>query len=73
MHGTCQITALGDNRYRFEWRVGASFVGTGTLKDGSISVDWGSDSPAIYKLNPDGSLTGTWANGRGAEFLKPAS
>jgi uncharacterized protein YecT (DUF1311 family) len=72
-HGSCRITALGDNKYRFEWQVGASYVGTGTLKDGSISVDWGSDSPAIYKLNADGSLTGTWANGRGAEFLKPAS
>lgn len=71
--GTCRITALGDGRYRFDWRVGASYTGTGLFKDGSISVDWGSDSPAIYKLNPDGSLSGTWASGRGTEFLRPSS
>lgn len=71
--GSCRITALGDNRYRFEWKVGASYVGTGLLKDGSISVEWGSDSPAVYKLNADGSLSGTWASGRGTEFLRPSS
>ena len=71
--GTCRITAMGDNRYRFEWKVGPGYVGSGVLRGDTISVEWGSDSPAIYKIQPDGSLSGTWANGRGTEFLRPAS
>lgn len=71
--GTCMITALGGGQYKFEWRAGGIYVGTGKLEGDMISVNWGSSAPAIYKVNADGTLSGTWANGRATEFLKPAS
>ena len=70
--GTVVITRVSGNTYRFDWTVGNNYSGTGTLVGNQISVEWGDTSPAIYNVQPDGSLVGTWANGSGSETLTPA-
>lgn len=70
--GTCRVTNIGENRYRFEWSVGGSYRGIGTLVGNTLTVDWGSEAPIIYKVQADGTLVGTWANGRASETLRPA-
>lgn len=69
--GTVRITALSNDRYRFDWQVGDAYTGTGTLVNNRILVDWGSDAPAIYIVNSDGTLSGTWADGQASEYLQP--
>ncbi|MCB1318123.1 MAG: fibronectin-binding protein [Leptospiraceae bacterium] len=69
--GTCRVSRISGNTYRFDWSVGNSYSGTGTLQGNRISVDWGSDAPAVYSVRPNGSLVGTWANGQATENLFP--
>lgn len=69
--GICEVTALGGNRYRFEWNAGGSFSGSGKLEGLKISVDWGGKgAPIDYTLQSDGSLMGTYANGGASETLR---
>ena len=54
------------------WEVGsASYEGEGTLAGNLLTVDWGSSTPIVYALDPDGSLTGPWDAGTGEETLTP--
>ncbi len=54
------------------WQVGAdTFQGSGPLQDGQLIIDWGQDTPVIYSVNADMSLSGTWAGGRATETLTP--
>jgi hypothetical protein len=69
--GTCRITRIGQHRYQFAWSVGASYRGIGTLVGTTLTVEWGSDSPAVYQVRSDGVLVGTWAKGTGTETLIP--
>jgi hypothetical protein len=71
-HGTLTIRRDG-NRYRFDWVIsnGDTFRGTGTLNGNTIVVDWGQKYPVIYKVGPNGVLTGTWSNGFATETLIP--
>ncbi|NDF12973.1 MAG: hypothetical protein EB060_09210, partial [Proteobacteria bacterium] len=60
--------------YSMKWRIagGTEYRGTGFLEGRVLSIDWGSDSPVEYILQPDGSLNGVWANGSAIERLTPA-
>ena len=70
--GTVKITHKERSKYTFAWKIGpSSYAGTGELKDNVMTVKWGTDSPAIYKVEPDGTLNGTWAKGKGTEILTP--
>jgi TolB-like protein len=69
--GTVQISK-GNNSYHFFWKIGNStYNGIGVLKDRTITVDWGQDSPVIYLIQDDGRLVGKWANGTASETLTP--
>ena len=70
--GTVKITRKEGSKYTFAWKIGpSSYTGTGELKDNVMTVKWGTDSPAIYEVEPDGTLNGTWAKGKGTEILTP--
>jgi hypothetical protein len=34
-------------------------------------VNWGQSAPVIYRVEDDGTLRGTWSNGRATEDLTP--
>jgi Caspase domain len=69
--GDVLITTLG-SRLRLDWKVGTSnYQGTGTLAGNLLIVDWGSTTPVVYAITPDGSLRGLWAAGAGEEVLVP--
>ena len=72
IRGAVAISRQG-NRYQFDWRVGQStYSGTGTLDGNVLMVNWGSATPVIYSLGADGTLSGLWDAGRGAEILTPS-
>ena len=59
--------------YRVVWEIGSDqFTGTGRLENRVLTVDWGTDAPAIYELQGTGRLDGTWAHGEGSELLVPS-
>lgn len=67
--GTVKIVKSGGS-YSFEWSVGESYSGTGTLQGNKLTVDWGDDYPVIYLVIESGRvLVGTWANGTATETL----
>lgn len=70
--GEVTITADGD-LYFFRWRIsdGQIFRGKGRLSGRTLTVDWEQDYPVIYQVKDDGTLTGTWGNGRAREYLTP--
>ncbi|MFL4470250.1 hypothetical protein ACERZ8_10320 [Tateyamaria armeniaca] len=69
--GTVQLVQDA-NVVSFAWRVGNStYAGTGVQEGRVITVNWGEDTPVIYVTMPDGSLHGTWADGRALERLTP--
>lgn len=70
--GKAEITKDG-HLYKVQWDInnGDLYSGTGPLDGNTLTIDWGSDAPAIYKLAPDGTLNGTWANGQAREDLTP--
>ncbi|PJZ24602.1 fibronectin-binding protein [Leptospira hartskeerlii] len=68
--GSVTITLNEDGSYNFEWSVGNSFSGTGTLSGSTLTVDWGDTYPVIYTVKNGGNrLEGTWGNGTGTEIL----
>jgi hypothetical protein len=59
-------------RFLLSWQVGSSsYRGTGRLDGNVLIVDWGSTSPVVYTLAPDGSLRGLWSNGAAEEVNTP--
>ena len=67
--GTATITA-GEDGYAIEWLIGAaSYSGTGVLEGRVLTVEWGTEAPAIYVVMPDGELHGTFEDGLGVELL----
>ena len=69
--GSVQITQSA-NVVSMAWRVGASsYIGTGVMDGRVLTVNWGADYPVVYVLMPDGSLHGTWDDGRALERLVP--
>ena len=68
--GRCDITRIGSNEYHFQWHVGTSHIGIGRVVGDTVTVDWGSGAPVIYKLQADGSPVGTWAKGTATETLR---
>jgi hypothetical protein len=69
--GTCTVSKISGNTYRFVWSVGNSYEGQGTLVGSRISVEWGDTHPVIYDVLPDGTLDGLWSNGKATETLRP--
>ncbi|TGL55340.1 fibronectin-binding protein [Leptospira wolffii] len=68
--GSVTITLNDDGSYAFDWSVGNSFSGTGTLSGNTLTVDWGDTYPVIYTVKNGGNrLEGTWGNGTGTEIL----
>ena len=61
-----------DGQIGVSWRVGSqAYRGQGALDGRVLTVDWGSATPVIYVVMPDGSLHGTWDDGRALEKLTP--
>jgi len=68
--GRVTITVKDDTAF-FRWEIaGDSFHGQGPLTGTTLVIDWGEDDPVIYRINADGTLDGTWANGRASETLR---
>ena len=69
--GNVEITGQGKD-YHLTWQVGSSsYEGDGKLAGNLLTVDWGSSTPVVYALKPDGSLAGLWDAGKGEETLTP--
>jgi tetratricopeptide (TPR) repeat protein len=73
--GTVTITGTAKG-FDEVWHTGdnsddESDQGSGTLDNNLLTVNWGGDSPIVYALAADGSLTGLWDSGEGEETLKP--
>ena len=69
--GNVEITGQG-KAYHLTWQVGSSsYEGDGKLAGNLLTVDWGSSTPVVYALKPDGSLAGLWDAGNGEETLTP--
>ena len=69
--GTVQITQSA-NVVSMAWQVGASsYIGTGVQDGRVVTVKWGANHPVIYVVMGDGSLHGTWDDGRALERLVP--
>lgn len=67
--GTATISASEDG-YAIEWLIGAaSYSGIGVLDGRVLTVEWGTEAPAIYVVMPDGELHGTFEDGLGVELL----
>jgi hypothetical protein len=67
--GTVTVTQTGDT-YNFSWEVGESYTGTGYLKEGKMTVDWGDEYPVVYEVRQGGNLLiGLWADGTATEIL----
>jgi TIR domain len=69
-----QVTITVDSDvFNFHWRIssGQTYLGSGRLRGRLISVDWGQQYPVTYRLDDDGILRGTWANGTASEDLVP--
>ncbi len=70
--GFVVITKGSGNTCNFAWTLPTEkYTGSGELKDGRLSVNWGAPDPVIYVVESDGELRGTWANGEGTEELIP--
>ncbi|TGJ99729.1 fibronectin-binding protein [Leptospira semungkisensis] len=68
--GSVAVTLNDDGTYNFEWSVGNTFSGTGSLNGNTLTVDWGDTYPVIYTVKNGGTrLEGTWGNGSGTEIL----
>ena len=68
--GTVTIRRSG-NTYYFNWSVGTTYSGQGTLSGDQLTVNWGDQYPVIYTVQEDGALlVGTWGNGTGTETLR---
>jgi len=69
--GTATIAAEADG-YVIEWLIGAaSYNGIGVLEGRVLTVEWGTEAPAIYVVMPDGELHGTFEDGLAVELLTP--
>lgn len=61
------------SEFLFEWRFADNQIikGTGHMNGDTVVVEWGANYPAIYQIQPDGVLKGTWDNGKATETLTP--
>ncbi len=67
--GTVEIADTG-SAVGMTWNVGSqNYAGQGQLDGRVLTVNWGAAAPVIYVVMPDGSLHGTWDNGRALEKL----
>jgi hypothetical protein len=69
--GTALVQQRTDGTFLFLWRIGNFQRGIGTVEGKTVTVDFGDAFPAVYQIEPDGSLSGTWANGKASERLTP--
>jgi len=74
--GSVLITGDAEHGFTFAWTIGQeNYSGHGTLSGNKLTVDWGEDTPVVYKVSKDGSkLDGRWGkNGKGKETLTRSS
>jgi len=69
--GLALVLDRGDGNYEFLWRIDAIHAGIGKLEGNTMTVFVGEEHPAIYQVEPDGTLRGTWANGQATERMTP--
>lgn len=69
--GIALVVDRGHGHYEFLWRIGAVHTGVGKLDGNTMLVYVGNEHPAVYQIEPDGSLAGTWANGQASERMTP--
>jgi len=54
------------------WQIGGdNYTGRGLIEGRVVAIDWGSETPVVYIVMPDGELHGTWDDGRALERLTP--
>ncbi len=70
-NGVADITEQG-GAVEFTWVVaGDTMRGQGSRDGRVVTVDWGASTPVIYVVMPDGTLHGTWDDGKALEKLTP--
>lgn len=69
--GLVLVQPRADGRFEFVWRIGTFHRGIGTLDGNVVTVEFGDLHPAVYEIGADGTLTGTWADGKASERLTP--
>ncbi len=58
-----------NGRYQIIWEIkGETYYGSGILENDLLKINWDGDL-VIYFIKEDGTLLGTWANGRGTDNL----
>ncbi len=72
-HGEAIIKHEGDH-YEIVWKIAdkQTYYGSGTLVDNLLQIKW-EHGLVTYIMREDGTLHGSWADGRGTETLKPYS
>jgi len=69
--GQVRISQQGTD-VSINWQIGSdSYSGSGLIDGRVVAVDWGSQTPIVYVVMPDGELHGTWDDGRALERLTP--
>ncbi len=69
--GSCLVAPQEDGSFSFDWEIGGStYTGSGSLRNGILTVDWGESYPVIYQVKQGGRvLVGTWSGGKATETL----
>ena len=68
--GLVNVNQVAGGGVGFAWAVaGQSYNGTGVREGRVVTVHWGDNTPVVYVIMPDGTLHGTWADGRALERL----
>jgi|GEM_PF-1061755 len=69
--GQAKIT-VKNGKAIVQWNVaGRKYQGEGSLEGNRLVVEWGDTSPVIYTVLPDGTLAGSWSNGKATDTLRP--
>jgi hypothetical protein len=73
--GTATLSRSGD-QFSLSWNIdNQTFSGSGTLSGNQLSIKWRQGSKGggliVYTLNPNGSLSAAWGEGKGSETLVP--
>jgi len=69
--GTVTVQESVSGAVGFAWIVGnQSYAGVGQRDGRVVSVNWGDAHPVVYVIMPNGTMHGTWGDGRALERLQ---